>query len=50
MRVFMEVCAFCGDETLVDECTHALIDQFRAHRNVQRAHTTREILIIPSSL
>jgi hypothetical protein len=28
----------------------AHIDQFWAHRNAQRGHTPREILIIPSSL
>jgi hypothetical protein len=47
--VFMGVCAFCGDETLVDVRPMAHIDQSRAHRNAQRAHTHRETILIPSS-
>jgi hypothetical protein len=45
----MGVCAFCGDETMGDERPHALIDQFWAHRNAQRAHTHRETILLPSS-
>jgi hypothetical protein len=48
--IFMRVCAFCGDETLGDVRPMAHIDQSWAHRTAQRAHTPREIILIPSSL
>jgi hypothetical protein len=45
----MGVCSFCGDETMVDVRPMAHIDQYWAHRNVQRDHTTRETVPMPSS-
>jgi hypothetical protein len=49
MWVFMGVCAFCGDET--SNVSRPMAGHMRnwAHRNAQRAHTTREIRIMPSS-
>jgi hypothetical protein len=45
----MGVCSFCGDETT--NVSRPMAGHMRnwAHRNAQRDHTHREILIMPSS-
>jgi hypothetical protein len=47
--IFMGVCAFCGDETT--NVSRPMAGHMRnwAHRNVRRAHTHREIILMPSS-
>jgi hypothetical protein len=44
----MGVCSFCGDETTGDGRPMAHIAWLWAHRNVQRDHTTRETILLPS--